>query len=48
MTKAEHLRLVTWRSKILQHAAAGEPDGCADLPPLWDFSQKLLQVAAAF
>ena len=22
MTKAEHLRLVTWRSKILQHAAA--------------------------
>src|SRR6185503_8382722 len=22
MTKAEHLRLVSWRSKILQHAAA--------------------------
>jgi hypothetical protein len=22
MTKAEHLRLVTWRSRILQHAAA--------------------------
>ena len=22
MTKAEHIRLVTWRSKILQHAAA--------------------------
>jgi len=22
MTKAEHLRLVTWRSKILQHVAA--------------------------
>ena len=22
MTKAEHLRLVTWRSRLLQHAAA--------------------------
>ena len=47
MTKAEHIRLVTWRSKILQHAADGEPDGGADLPLLRHLAQDLLQVGAA-
>jgi hypothetical protein len=47
MTKAEHLRLLTWRSKILQLAADGEPDSGVHLPLLQDLTQGLLHVGAA-
>jgi len=44
MTKAEHLRLVTWRLKILRHATDENRTGGTHLPLLRDLSQDLLQV----
>jgi transposase-like protein len=39
MTKAEHLRLVTWRFRILQHAAA-ESRGVAQTCRYFGISRK--------
>jgi hypothetical protein len=46
MTKAEHLRLVTWRFKILRQAA-DEWKRRPRVPPFRDFSEVVLQMEAA-